>query len=104
MGRLKNQDDVDRDWDAKVLFDSVMYFAQRGFHASAIAKATGLSENQVRYRLSRAGQSTRAYRNGVGEQARLVLSKSPCVQQEVRAVRSMIYVVAPFAQKINANS
>lgn len=45
-----------------------------GWHSRAIARETGLTENQVTYRLGRAGIRRADYRNGTSEMAHFVLS------------------------------
>lgn len=54
---------------------SCLQLAQHGFHAATIAKATGLTINQVYYRYREVGIQLRDYRNGKTAVSRVVMQK-----------------------------
>ena len=64
---------------------SIVYFGERGFHASLIAEKTNLDVRQVYYACHRLGIRLRDYRDGKGEIAERIVSVAPCVN--VRRVR-----------------
>lgn len=61
------------DWGGRITKTAVRLGGQ-GFHAETIARATGLTVNQVRYRLNKQGCALRDYRNGEGVAAKRILT------------------------------
>jgi hypothetical protein len=76
----------------RVTRSSIIYFGERGFHASLIADKTGLEKGQVYYACRKLGIRLRDYRNGLGEVAERIVAVAPCVR--VRTVRRRQRVTA----------
>jgi hypothetical protein len=70
---------------ARVVQSSVIYLAERGFHARTIARRTGLSVNQIYNACRKLGIRLRDYRDGVGEIAERIIQATPCVRMHVVA-------------------
>lgn len=75
------------------LLNSVVYLAERGFHASTIARITGLTKEQVYYRTSRLGVSLRSYRDGRTKAAQQFIQMTPTVRMHIVARKGERYAV-----------
>jgi len=62
------------DWDNFINVDCI-HLASYGFHGETIAKATGLTRLQVYTRIHRAGFKLRDYRNGIGPNAKILVTR-----------------------------
>ena len=71
---------IDNAYDWKVV-----QLAQLGAHQQTIAKITGLSLSQVRYRTKQADVKTRAYRDGITPEFKRVWSLSDEIWSEAKA-------------------
>lgn len=77
-----------------MLLASVLFLAERGLSARAIANATGLSTAQVFYRTGKFDMPLSSYRRGESEYARRVIQQTDCVKNNIRATRGVAYKVA----------